>query len=343
MEKMTIYDIAKEAGVSITTVSRVLNGKGNLLKESTRKKVEKVLEANSYMPNLAARGLASKTMNTIGVLTVDIRDDHHAHTAYTIEHEFSRLGYSCVLFNTGNFEETKEHYIKMLAERQVDGAILIGSVFQDEAIAQCIERYLPSVPFVIANGYLQLPNVCGIVCDDEEGIAMAVRDLARRGHERIAYVQDLQTISSQKKVAGYRREMARIGRSEEDQVVVFAENSFDGGYEATIKLLEEHPDVTALVFGEDITAVGGMKALASVGRKVPEDIEVIGFNNSIYARICTPALTSIDNKLVLMGKKATQTLYEMINGDNLSSQILVMPELVARESTNWRHYDIWKY
>jgi LacI family transcriptional regulator len=333
MNKLTIYDIANEAGVSITTVSRVLNGKGNLLKDTTRKKVEKVLKSNNYMPNLAARGLASKTMNTIGVLIVDIRDDHHAHSAYTIEREFSKLGYSCVMFNTGHFEKTKEYYIRMLAERQVDGAILIGSVFQDPAIEECISRYLPNVPFVIANGYLPLPNVCGILCDDTRGVEMAVGELAGRGHRYIAYMQDLNTISALKKVVGFHNGMNKIGIEEEEHLLMTCENSFVGGYTGTEEMMKLNPNITAIVYGEDITAVGGMKALSKMGYNVPEDIEVIGFNNSIYARICTPTLTSVDNKLSLMAKKATQTLYEMIRGENISAKIIVMPELVYREST----------
>ena len=327
---MTIYDIAKKAGVSITTVSRVLNGKTHLLKKSTLERVEKVLEANSYTPNLAARGLASKTMNTIGVLIVDMRDDHHAHTAYTIEHESSKLGYSCLFFNTGNFEETKEYYIRMLAERQVDGAILIGSVFQDLTVEKCIASYLPRIPFVIANGYIPLPNVCGIVCDDAAGVEMAVMKMKKDGYSRIAYVQDLETISSQKKVTGYKNGMTKI---EETPIIVKSENSFDGGYAATEKILKKAPEVTAIIYGEDITAVGGMKALRREGLRIPEDIEVIGYNNSIYSQICSPSLSSVDNKLAHIGKKAAQTLYDMIHGDNISSRIIVMPELVCREST----------
>lgn len=333
MNNTTIYDIAKEADVSISTVSRVINGKGHLVKEATRLKVEKILEKNNYMPNLAARGLASKTMNTIGVLTVDIRDDHHAHSAYTIEHEFSKLGYTCALYNTGDFEETKEHYIRMLAERHVDGAILIGSVFQDQAIEQCLERYMPKVPFVILNGYLRQPNVCGIVCDDVAGIEMAIKNLAQRGHKKIAYVQDLDTISSKKKVTGYHNGMDKLGIEKEKRMVVHAENSFEGGYNAALDVIKADGNISAIVFGEDITAVGGMKALKAQGYSIPDDIEVIGFNNSIYSRICTPTLSSVDNKLALMAKKATQTLYDMINGENISTQILVMPELINREST----------
>lgn len=333
MEKMTIYDIAKEAGVSITTVSRVLNGKGNMLKKETREKVEAVLEKNNYMPNLAARGLASKTMKTIGILTVDIRDDHHARSAYTIEQEFSKLGYSCVLFNTGDFEETKEHYIKMLAERQVDGAILIGSVFQDKAIETCIKNYLPSVPFVIANGHLPLHNVCGIVCDDALGVRLAIEHLAEKSHTRIGYVKDLDTISARAKCEGYMDGMKQIIGEEAPLRIYNASNSFEGGYNATMELMQEHSDTTAIVYGEDITAVGGMKALVRLGYRVPQDVEVIGFNNSLYTQIATPTLTSIDNKLNLIAKKAVQTLNEMMHGENISSKIYVLPELTYREST----------
>ena len=123
---MNIYDIAREAGVSITTVSRVLNGKDNV-SPATRQKVEAVLALHSYVPSAIARGLVAKSMKTVAVLTVDVRVPHYARTAYAIEHECSRRGYNVLMCNTGEAKEAGMHYLEAVIEKQVDGVILVGS------------------------------------------------------------------------------------------------------------------------------------------------------------------------------------------------------------------------
>ena len=125
---MNIYDIAKEAGVSISTVSRVMNNKGNV-NEATRKKVEEILDRHDYTPSAIARGMVSKSMKTVAVLTVDIRVPHYARTAYTIEREFSRRGYEVTICNTGGELNETVKYLKTVLEKKVDGILLVVSVF----------------------------------------------------------------------------------------------------------------------------------------------------------------------------------------------------------------------
>ena len=125
---MNIYDIAKEAGVSIATVSRVLNNKGTV-SAATRARVEAILKQNNYTPSAIARGMVSKSMRTVAVLTVDIRVPHYARTAYTIEREFSRRGYEVILCNTGGDRGETLRYLQVVNQKQVDGIVLVGSVF----------------------------------------------------------------------------------------------------------------------------------------------------------------------------------------------------------------------
>ena len=127
-KKMNIYDIAKEAGVSISTVSRVMNNKGNV-NAATRKKVEAILDKHDYTPSAIARGMVSKTMKTVAVLTVDIRVPHYARTVYTIEREFSHRGYEVAICNTGGELEETAKYLKTMLEKKVDGIVLVGSIF----------------------------------------------------------------------------------------------------------------------------------------------------------------------------------------------------------------------
>ena len=146
---MNIYDIAKEAGVSIATVSRVLNNKGTV-SAATRARVEAILKQNNYTPSAIARGMVSKSMRTVAVLTVDIRVPHYARTAYTIEREFSRRGYEVILCNTGGDRAETLRYLQAVNQKQVDGIVLVGSVFDTICQGAEMEKLLTGVPVVLA-------------------------------------------------------------------------------------------------------------------------------------------------------------------------------------------------
>ena len=158
---MNIYDIAKEAGVSIATVSRVLNNKGTV-SAATRARVEAILKQNNYTPSAIARGMVSKSMRTVAVLTVDIRVPHYARTAYTIEREFSRRGYEVILCNTGGDRAETLRYLQAVNQKQVDGIVLVGSVFDTICQGAEMEKLLSGVPVVLANGKLDLPNAYSV-------------------------------------------------------------------------------------------------------------------------------------------------------------------------------------
>ena len=170
---MNIYDIAKEAGVSISTVSRVLNHKDRVNPE-TKRRVEEILEKYDYKPSAIARGMVSKSMKTVSILTVDIRVPHYSRTAYTIEREFSRRGYEVTLCNTGGEVEETEKYLRTVLEKKVDGIVLVGSVFNTICKKPEISSLLKKVPVVLANGKLELPNSYSVLVDDRYGVALAV-------------------------------------------------------------------------------------------------------------------------------------------------------------------------
>ncbi|WP_341465690.1 LacI family DNA-binding transcriptional regulator [Clostridium pasteurianum] len=195
---MNIYDIAKEAGVSITTVSRVLNNKENISKK-TKEKVQSILNKYNYTPNAIARGLVAKSMKSIGVVTTDITDIHHGNTAYIIEREFNKIGYNVILCNTGGKTMESINYIKMLSERNIDGIILMGSVFNDDDIKSSMASYINNIPMVIINGFLNIENTHSILVDDAYGISLCVDHLINSGHRDIVYVKDQNTYSANQK------------------------------------------------------------------------------------------------------------------------------------------------
>ena len=205
---MNIYDIAKEAGVSIATVSRVLNNKGTV-SAATRARVEAILKQNNYTPSAIARGMVSKSMRTVAVLTVDIRVPHYARTAYTIEREFSRRGYEVILCNTGGDRAETLRYLQAVNQKQVDGIVLVGSVFDTICQGTEMEKLLTGVPVVLANGKLDLPNAYSVTVDDKYGVSLAVEHLVARGRKSIYYIKDRDTDSAKSKRDGFLEAMRR--------------------------------------------------------------------------------------------------------------------------------------
>ena len=329
---MNIYDIAKEAGVSISTVSRVMNHKGNV-NPVTRKRVEEILEKNNYTPSAIARGMVSKSMKTVSVLTVDIRVPHYAKTAYTIEREFSRRGYEVSLCNTGGELEETIKYLRTALEKKADGIVLVGSVFNTLCKNAEISGLLKNVPVVLANGKLELPNSYSVLVDDRYGISLAVEHLIQKGHREIYYLRDMDTVSAQLKCEGFITEMEKCGLKNARQQVVKAEPSIEGGIHAVEKLIREKRKFTGIVCGEDITAAGVVKALLHFGIKIPEEVAVIGYNNSEYAKICEPQLTTIDNKPELVAMMSVQLLTSLIEKTEVYSSCTIQPELVEGKTT----------
>lgn len=329
---MNIYDIAKEAGVSISTVSRVMNHKGNV-NPVTRKRVEEILEKNNYTPSAIARGMVSKSMKTVSVLTVDIRVPHYAKTAYTIEREFSRRGYEVSLCNTGGELEETIKYLRTALEKKADGIVLVGSVFNTLCKNAEISGLLKNVPVVLANGKLELPNSYSVLVDDRYGISLAVEHLIQKGHREIYYLRDMDTVSAQLKCEGFITEMEKCGLKNARQQIVKAEPSIEGGIHAVEKLIREKRKFTGIVCGEDITAAGVVKALLHHGIKIPEEVAVTGYNHSEYAKVCEPQLTTIDNKPELVAMMSVQLLTSLIEKSDTYSSCTIQPELVEGETT----------
>ncbi len=328
---MTIYDIAKEAGVSASTVSRVVNNK-SCINAETRKKVEALLKKYNYSPSETARGLVNKATKIIGILVSDIRTVHHTDGAYFIERELTKLGYSCIIFNAGGEGAIKSDLIKILSGRRVEGAILIGSSFQTDAVKSAIQKYLSTPPIIMINGFIDLPNVYGILADEKNGVANCVKLLLKKGHKNLAFIVDYHTPSNDLKIEGFQQGLFEMGIQKE-ALVYECESSIQGAYDATRKLVKEHPTVDGIIYSVDLLAAGGTRALLDIGKKVPNDVSVIGIDNSIYAEISNPKLTSLDNKILDLCVSGSGILLNVLEGKNSANKILVFSSIVERETT----------
>ena len=327
---MTIYDIAEKAGVSITTVSRVLNGKDDV-SEKTRKKVESVVQQYNFKPSGIARSLVIRVTKTIGILTMDVRVPHYANTAYVAEQELSLAGYNVILCNTGSSMDKVREYVQDLVEKRVDGTLFIGSTFNMLQERPEILALLAETPVVIANGSLPLPYACSVFVDDAQGIELAVSHLFKKGHRDIAYVKSLQTESASIKKAGYRMAMEMHGL--EGGQSIDTEYGIEGGRAAVQALLEKGRAFSAIVCDEDLTAVGVCKQLSAVGLQIPKDVAVTGYNDSEYAQIASPALTSVDAKAAACSRLVVTILSSLIEKSSPFPPLYIQPELVVRESS----------
>ena len=338
----TIYDIAKEAGVSASTVSRVVNNKPGI-NENTRKKVQQLLEKYNYIPNEAARGLVTQSSRIIGILIEDIRVFHHTESAYVIEQEMTRLGYTCITLSTGPDPKKKAEYIRHLEQRRVEGAILMGSMFGTSEVEESIHEHLSGIPIVIVNGYLNLPNVYSVIADEERGIEECVELLASKGRKNIAFVMDAETPSNNSKKRGFMTAMMRQGIPSEKQLLYQADwegvslsdprNTILRGAGATRRLLQENPQVDAIVYCVDLLAIGGIHEMESQGIAVPEQIAVMGVDNTIYGEICRPQLSTLDNKLVEVSRNASGILLNALEKKEVSKRMMLYTEIIEREST----------
>lgn len=329
--EVTIYDIAKIADVSPSTVSRVINNRPNV-KTATRRRIMALLEQYDYTPNETARSLVTQSSRMIGILISDIRTTHHTDGIFYLQRALSEQGYSCLIYNTGMDPTEQTRYIQAIEQRKVDAAVLMGSIYQTDHMKEAICRYLPSTPIFICNGYLDLPNVYGIIADERDGVADCVKLLAGKGRQNTAFIVDRPTPSNQLKQAGYEEGVAACcgGRA---SVVIHSGPATGDIYHATQELLRTHPDTNSIIYSEDLLAVIGIRALLEMGVCIPDDVAVIGINNSRYTELCTPTLTSLDNMLYDLSLTIVEDVSSVLQGKYISKKVMIYSKIVERQST----------
>lgn len=265
----------------------------------------------------------------VAVLAADIRVAHHARMVYTAEQMLTERGCEVLIANTHGEAETAARYLKSFMERGLDGVMLIGSVFSHVAADEQVKAYLRQVPVVLANGRCDLENACSVLLDDAAGAADATGHLVAMGKRNLWFVQDLNTTGALAKREGFLRASDTLGVRGR---VVEAERSIEGGRKAAKDLVASCRRFDGIVCSEDVTAVGVIKGLLSAGLRIPQDVAVTGYNNSIYARMCEPNLTTVDNKVEFVAESCVKLLLRMMNGEKVENQI-VRPEIVQGWTT----------
>lgn len=331
-QEPTIYEIAEATGVSASTVSRVINNYPYVQKE-TRAKVLKALTEYNYVQNDAARSLVTQESKMVGILIADVRTTHHTEGIYYIEHELSRHGYSAIIYNTGADPDTQAKYIQTLSQRRVDAVVLMGSVYQNSSVQNAIMIYMPNTPVAICNGYLDGKNIYGVISDEKTGVSDAIKLLTSKGRKHFAFVTNHYTPSNYTKLEGFNLGLKLYASKDATSVVIEAGDEVAQIQDATTALVQSNPNLDAIVFADDFVALAGLHALVELGIKIPQQISVIGLNNSRYASISNPALSSIDNMLYDTSLIAVRNLLEVLKGEHVNHKISIGTVIVKRSTT----------
>ena len=295
---MNIYDIASLAGVSIATVSRVLNG-SEKVSEKTRARVMAVIEREQYTPNLFARGLDQGTIHSVGIIVPDISDLYMSDCVSVLEKELEKEGYSCILACSGYDKKSKAASVQMLLDKMVDALILVGSTYagdgSDPEETDYIRSAAEKIPVFIVNGIVDGRNIYCNICNDRQAVYEAVSLLISHGRRNILFMTNSGSYSSLQKLQGYHEALLRNGLPVKGELILHLTGR--------IHAVRDHllnaslPSFDAVVCTEDFLAVGVVKYAHARGIRIPEDLEIIGYNNSSLAVSCEPELTSIDSRV----------------------------------------------
>ena len=334
---MNIYDISRRAGVSIATVSRVLNNSPHV-SDATRKKVLAVIEGTGYVPNAFARGLGLNTMKTIGLLCPDTTDPYLSQALNFLERAFRQQGYDCLLSCTGKELPARQQGVELLKSRHVDGIVLMGSSFIEDNPANndYIRDAAKSVPVLLLNGSFPCENVYGVLCDDHRAVMETALSLLDGGNRRILFLYSSANYSGRKKIAGYRDAHAQRGVEVDERLVCRFEHdkhNYHAVRDFLLQLDAEGLDFDAVITSGDSLAVGALKYARAAGKRVPEDLSVIGYDNGTVCLCTEPELTSVDNKLPAICEHIVTTMLGVLEGKEMPHKTVFTGELVRRGST----------
>ncbi len=334
---MNIYDISERSGVSIATVSRVLNNSPHV-SQKTRDKVLAVMAECGYVPNAFARGLGLNTMKTIGLLCPDASDPYLATALANLEHAFRANGYDCLLSCTGRELPARAKSLEDMISRHVDGMVLMGSTFIEdrEEDNEYIRAAAQSMPIVLLNGSYHCENVFCVLCDDQRATMEAVQFLIDHGHKRILYLYHSQNHSGRKKLNGYRAGLQSRGVAPDENLLRYFGQDKTGVPQVRDYLLQlrrKGLEFDAVLTSEDVLAVGATKYARVLGLSIPQELGVIGYNNSILCLCCEPELTSVDNKLQAICEQCVSTMLGVLEGRDMPQKTVFTGELIRRGST----------
>jgi len=331
--RVTMSDVARQAGVSLMTVSRVINNKGDVSSE-TRQRILEIIASLGYRPSAIARSLATKETCTIGLVVPDVTNPFFADITRGVEHLAYSEGYHVFLCNTEEDPLRELTVIQSLEEKCVDGLILCSSRLEEERLVDVLAN-LPAVVLINRRLHQTGEDIFdSVILDDERGGWLATHHLIQSGHQRIGFLAGpLASYSGAGRRKGYLAAMEEAGISHATGWMSNCQPSVEGGYKATRSLLAIYPQLTALFCFNDLVAMGALQACDELKRRVPQDLAIVGHDDIPLAALVSPALTTCRVPRFELGTMAVNALLERFQDcPGGCQQSILQPELVIRES-----------
>jgi len=336
----TIEDVAKAAGVSVATISRVLNN-SSMVKTETAEKVRRVIREVGYIPNLSARNLRKNESRVVLVLAPNFSNPFYARILSGISDKAREVDYSAFICNTGGSEEAAVEYLEMLENGRADGVIRLNCDYD----YQWPERFL-HYPMVQCAEYTAMQGIPRVCIDNYRAAYDSVQFLLQQGHSRIGIVSSTNRFSSTKqRLEGYRDALTDAGVSMQDSYIAYADDeyTFDSGLAATEELLTQTTPPTALFCISDILALSAIAKGREMGLDIPGDLIVMGFDDVAYAKIFHPYLTTVVQPCYNLGYQSMTLLHQYIlDRGNVPESVILPHELKVRESTAGKNIQVQK-
>lgn len=328
----TIADVAKHAGVSKMTVSRVINDSGYISQE-TRERVEQAIEELGYIPNALARSLRFKRTRTIALILTDITNPYFTTLARGVEDAASEQGFSVIFCNTDESAEEEAEYINVLLQKQIDGLLLVPAQCSSELLGPLQGHALP---FVILDRRITDIQVDTVRCDSEQGAYELTRHLIELGHRQLAILSGPETVTSATdRVDGFQRAIKEAGLDVEAAHVRYGRFTVDDGFRMTQEVMAAAPPPTGLFAGNNFIAIGALRALRQAGLRIPEDVSLVAFDDIPISIASEPFLTVAEQPAYELGWQATRLLLDRLSEKDADTptEIILPTRLIIRESS----------
>ncbi len=329
-ERITLADVAARAGVSLMTVSRVVNDRPGVGSE-TRERVREAIDALGYRPNIVARGLKAASSRSIGLMVPDVTNPYFPELVRGAEDVAIEHGYTLLLTNVIEDANRETLALRTFEDHMVDGVIACSPRLDNEDLYPLLKRHRA---VVLVNRRTD-PKIAGSVrIDHELGARLLVRHLHQLGCRTFGFLTGPpHSHAGRERMLGVDRETRELGIEFSHARTVPCAPTVEGGVEAAGELFEREPGIDALMCFNDLVAAGAMQALKERGRRVPEDVAVVGYDDIVFARMFTPALTTIKAPTYELGQQAAGMLLDRMQGRGHGIDIVLQPELMVRDST----------
>lgn len=333
MMKVTIKDIAREAGVSVAAVSLVLNQKECRIADDTKKRITEVAKRLNYTANQQARSLVTRKSNVIGLIIPDIENIFFSSLSKKIEEYCRKKGYAIMIVNSDENPKEDIELLHVLVSRGVDGILYTPSLGSDEDYAK-IKSYLETlpIPYVMVDRYLDDLDCNKVYIDNIHGSYQAVSLLVESGHTKIGCIgSGVRKLTANSRITGYKEAMNHFNLPVNDEYIYDGQYKMIGGYEAGKEIVNS--DLTAVYICNDMMTLGFLKYISECGKKVPDDYSIISYDNTLHNFVVSPKITTIDQDLGKLARNSCRLLFKNINNKNVDPEVICLnPQLIVNES-----------